>query len=77
MDMLSGNELKSLMQKQIGICVSIYMPTVRKGAETQQNFFKRIASIRDKGYARACAGIVRQYTLLAQSARRVCSISVT
>ncbi|MEA2014109.1 MAG: hypothetical protein U9N38_02205 [Thermodesulfobacteriota bacterium] len=37
MDILSGNELKSLMQKQLGICVSIYMPSIKKGTGTQQN----------------------------------------
>jgi len=37
MDILSGNELKSLMRKQLGTCVSIYMPTIRKGLEIQQN----------------------------------------
>ncbi len=37
MDILSGNELETLMLRQVGICVSIYMPTIRKGSETQQN----------------------------------------
>lgn len=37
MDMLSWNEIRSLMQKHMGICVSIYMPTLGKGVETQQN----------------------------------------
>ncbi len=37
MDILSGNELKSLMHQQLGICVSLYMPTIRKGPEIQQN----------------------------------------
>lgn len=47
MDMLSGNELKALMQKQIGVCVSIYMPTVRRGAETQQNQIRYKNLLRD------------------------------
>ncbi|MBW2631633.1 MAG: hypothetical protein JRC90_07715 [Deltaproteobacteria bacterium] len=47
MDMLSGNELKALMQKQIGICVSIYMPTIRKGTETQQNQIRYKNLLRD------------------------------
>ncbi|MCD6353834.1 MAG: hypothetical protein J7M06_06465, partial [Proteobacteria bacterium] len=37
MNTLSKNELKTLMQKQKGLCVSIFMPTHRAGAETQQN----------------------------------------
>jgi len=47
MDILSGNELKSLMQKQLGICVSIYMPTIRKGAEIQQNQIRYKNLLRD------------------------------
>ncbi len=37
MNTLSKDELKTLMQKQKGLCVSIFMPTHRAGAETQQN----------------------------------------
>jgi len=37
MNLLSGRELKRLMEKKEGLCVSIYMPTHRIGAETQQN----------------------------------------
>ncbi|MEA1935544.1 MAG: hypothetical protein U9M96_01835 [Thermodesulfobacteriota bacterium] len=37
MNTLSRDELKTLMQKQKGLCVSIFMPTHRAGAETQQN----------------------------------------
>ncbi|HOO91089.1 MAG TPA: hypothetical protein PLA74_09745 [Syntrophales bacterium] len=47
MDILSGNELKSLMQKQLGICVSIYMPAIRKGAEIQQNQIRYKNLLRD------------------------------
>jgi hypothetical protein len=37
MNALSQNELKTLMGKQQGLCVSIFMPTFRTGAEGQQN----------------------------------------
>jgi len=47
MDILSGNELKSLMQKQLGICVSIYMPSIRKGTEIQQNQIRYKNLLRD------------------------------
>ena len=47
MDVLSGNELKSLMQKQLGICISIYMPAIRKGAEIQQNQIRYKNLLRD------------------------------
>ncbi|MDO9516229.1 MAG: hypothetical protein Q7J01_09045 [Syntrophales bacterium] len=47
MDILSGNELKSLMREQIGICVSIYMPSIRKGAEIQQNQIRYKNLLRD------------------------------
>ncbi len=49
MDVLSGKELKSLMQKQLGICVSIYMPTIRKGVEIQQNQIRYKNLLRDAG----------------------------
>ncbi len=47
MDILSGNELKSLMRKQLGICVSIYMPAIRKGTAIQQNQIRYKNLIRD------------------------------
>ncbi|MDD5724066.1 MAG: hypothetical protein PHY29_10085 [Syntrophales bacterium] len=47
MDLLSGNEIKSLMRKQLGICISIYMPTIRKGTETQQNQIRYKNLLRD------------------------------
>lgn len=47
MDILSGNELKSLMCNQLGICVSIYMPTIRKGTEIQQNQIRYKNLLRD------------------------------
>lgn len=47
MDILSGNEPKSLMQKQLGICVSIYMPSIRKGTEIQQNQIRYKNLLRD------------------------------
>jgi len=37
MDMMTGDMLRSLVQEQVGICVSMYMPTIQKGTETQQN----------------------------------------
>jgi hypothetical protein len=37
MDVLTGDILKPLMHRQMGICVSIFMPTLRKGTEIQQN----------------------------------------
>jgi hypothetical protein len=37
MQILTGNELKELIEKQEGLSVSIFMPTHRKGTETQQN----------------------------------------
>jgi len=37
MNALSQDELKTLMGKQQGLCVSIFMPTFRTGAEGQQN----------------------------------------
>lgn len=37
MDSLSKDELKTLMQKHEGLCVSVFMPTYRTGVEIQQN----------------------------------------
>jgi hypothetical protein len=37
MNKLSRDVVKTLMEKQEGLCVSIYMPTHRRGTETQQN----------------------------------------
>ncbi|MBN2255356.1 MAG: hypothetical protein JW736_06600 [Deltaproteobacteria bacterium] len=37
MNVLTGDNLKSLIEKQEGLCVSLFMPTHRKGTETQQN----------------------------------------
>jgi len=37
MNTLSRDELKTLVRKQKGPCISIFMPTHRAGAETQQN----------------------------------------
>jgi hypothetical protein len=36
MDIISGETLRTLMNKQVGLCLSIYMPAIRKGAESQQ-----------------------------------------
>lgn len=37
MDSLSHEELKSLLERKNGLCVSLFMPTFRTGAESQQN----------------------------------------
>jgi hypothetical protein len=37
MKSFSKDELKSLMAKQEGLCISMFMPTFRTGTETQQN----------------------------------------
>jgi hypothetical protein len=37
MNTFSRNELKALMTKQEGYCISLFMPTYRAGAESQQN----------------------------------------
>ena len=37
MNTLSQDELKTLMGKHQGLCISIFMPTFRTGAESQQN----------------------------------------
>jgi len=37
MNVFSQDELKALMGKHQGLCVSIFMPTYRTGAESQQN----------------------------------------
>ncbi|NJM73233.1 MAG: hypothetical protein HC862_25605 [Scytonema sp. RU_4_4] len=37
MKFLSIDELKNLVEKPDGVCVSIYMPTIKLGTETQQN----------------------------------------
>lgn len=37
MDSLSKDELKALMQKHEGLCISVFMPTYRTGVEIQQN----------------------------------------
>lgn len=37
MDILSKDELRELMEHRFDACVSLYMPTERLGAETQQN----------------------------------------
>lgn len=37
MNALSQEEIKTLMEKQPGACISLFMPTFRAGAESQQN----------------------------------------
>ncbi|OPL12815.1 MAG: hypothetical protein AVO39_03895 [delta proteobacterium MLS_D] len=43
----SLDELLDLAHKHVGVCVSLYMPTYRKGAETQQNQIRFKNLIRD------------------------------
>jgi hypothetical protein len=44
MDILTSDTLKPLMHRQMGICVSVYMPTHRKGTEMilYKNLFRKI-----------------------------------
>ena len=37
MNVLSQDEIKRLLGKHLGLCISIFMPTFRTGAESQQN----------------------------------------
>jgi len=37
MDVLSQDEIKTLLGKHQGLCISIFMPTFRTGSESQQN----------------------------------------
>jgi hypothetical protein len=55
--MLSKDELRSLMQKKLGKCVSIYMPTLKKGMETQQNQIRYKNLLRDTEERLASAGL--------------------
>ncbi len=47
METLSKDDLKALVQKRKDLCISIYMPTHRSGAETQQNQIRFKNMIRD------------------------------
>ena len=37
MNILTGDDLRSLIERREGLCVSLFMPTHRMGTETQQN----------------------------------------
>jgi hypothetical protein len=47
MDRLSKNEIKTLLEKQQGPCVSIFLPTSRGGVESQQDELRLRHQIRD------------------------------
>jgi hypothetical protein len=47
MDRLSKNEIKTLLEKQNGVCVSIFLPTSRGGVESQQDELRLRHQIRD------------------------------
>ncbi len=47
MDTLSKNELRTLLEKQKGACVSIFLPTRRAGVESQQDELRLRHLIRD------------------------------
>ena len=55
MSFLTIEELKELVQQQHGLCVSIYMPTVQLGSETQQN------SVRFKNLIRQAEAELEKY----------------
>ena len=57
MSILSKDELRSLMQKKLGVCVSIYMPTLKKGIETQQNQIRYKNLLRDTEERLISAGL--------------------
>jgi release factor family 3 len=47
MDRLSKNELRTLLDKQKGVCASIFLPTRRGGVESQQDELRLRHQIRD------------------------------
>jgi hypothetical protein len=47
MDRLSKHELKTLLEKQKGVCVSIFLPTSRGGVESQQDELRLRHQIRN------------------------------
>jgi hypothetical protein len=57
MSFLSIEELKELVEQPQGLCVSIYMPTVQLGSETQQN------SLRFKNLIRQAEAELEKYEL--------------
>jgi len=57
MNTFSKDELKNLTEAQKGLCVSIFMPTYRAGAESQQNQIRLRNLLREaeeKLIARGC-----------------------
>lgn len=57
MNILSKDELRSLMQEKLGTCVSIYMPTLNKGVEMQQNQIRYKNLLRDTEERLISAGL--------------------
>ena len=47
MDRLSKKEIKTLLEKHKGLCVSIFLPTSRGGLESQQDELRLRHQIRD------------------------------
>jgi len=47
MDRLSKNEIKTLLEKHKGPCVSIFLPTSRGGEESQRDELRLRHQIRD------------------------------
>jgi hypothetical protein len=60
MDSLDKDELKALMQKHEGLCVSIFMPTYRTGVESQQNQIRLKNLLKDAEEKLAAAGLRAQ-----------------
>jgi len=58
MNTFSKEELKNLMEKQAGLCVSIFMPTYRTGVEIQQNQI-RLRNLLREAEEKLIAGGVR------------------
>lgn len=65
MDLLTKNDLKTLMERQNGLCVSIFMPTHRAWPETQQE------SIRLKNLLRTAEEYLVRNGLRAPEARKL------
>ena len=57
MNILSRDEFISLMQEKLGTCVSIYMPTLNKGVDTQQNQIRYKNLLRDAEERLISAGL--------------------
>ena len=91
MKSLSKDELKTLMSKQKGPCISMFMPAYRAGAEIQQNqirFRNLLREAEEKLIAAGCrapeakallenrTGTFRQYTLLAATEWRPCGVHI-